>query len=383
MEIKTKVANKIILVIFFYVVLLVSFSLLVSAAVYSRLLPEDFRNLQIELFKFLAGLGIIFLAAGLVISRAMARSISAPLQQMVKVSEAVVKGDFSKRIESKNKEMEELITVFNQVVSSIEKNKQDSSEQINRIKELDKTKSEFISIAAHQLRTPLSAIKWTFRMMIDGDVGDVTLEQKEFLRRGYITNERMITLVNDLLNVSRIEEGRFGYEFKVASIEEIIESILKTIQPLIAEKNLNFIYNKPLRNLRKANVDSEKMVLALENIFNNAIKYTPPKGKITLTLEEKDNQIVIAVSDTGVGIPQDQLPKLFTKFFRAANVIRLQTDGSGLGLFIAKNIVEKHHGVITIESEESKGTTVKIVLPFIEAKVLSSEEKFGEFIKGF
>lgn len=383
MRLKTKLANKIIFIVFFYIVLLTSCTLLVSTVAYNRLLPEDFKDLQIELLKLLVILGVVFLVGAMLVIGLVIKQSVAPIEEVVRVVEGISKGDYTKRVGVKSKELDELVVAVNKVIDEMVGMKQDFDEQIKRVKELDKTKSEFISIAAHQLRTPLSAIKWTLKMMMDGDIGDITVEQKEFLRRGYITNERMISLVNDLLNVSRIEEGRFGYEFKVTAIEDIIENLLKTASSLIQEKNINFSLNKPSGNIRKIKADFEKLTLALENILNNAIKYTPPHGKINMTVEDKDNELTITIIDTGVGVPKDQLAKLFTKFFRGSNVIRLQTDGSGLGLFITKNVVEKHGGSILIQSEESKGTRVTITLPFLEPKVISSEQKFEEFIKGF
>lgn len=383
MRLKTKLANKIIFIVFFYIVLLTSCTLLVSTVAYNRLLPEDFKDLQIELLKLLVILGVVFLVGAVLVIGLVIKQSVAPIEEVVRVVEGISKGDYTKRVGVKSKELDELVVAVNKVIDEMVGMKQDFDEQIKRVKELDKTKSEFISIAAHQLRTPLSAIKWTLKMMMDGDIGDITVEQKEFLRRGYITNERMISLVNDLLNVSRIEEGRFGYEFKVTAIEDIIENLLKTASSLIQEKNINFSLNKPSGNIRKIKADFEKLTLALENILNNAIKYTPPHGKINMTVEDKDNELTITIIDTGVGVPKDQLAKLFTKFFRGSNVIRLQTDGSGLGLFITKNVVEKHGGSILIQSEESKGTRVTITLPFLEPKVISSEQKFEEFIKGF
>lgn len=373
MNIKTKISNKIIITLFSFIILLVSSALLVSVLPYGRF----------ELFKSILGIGLVFLVVGFYVARTIGRNIAIPLQEIIEIIGKVSQGELEKRVEVENKDMEELTRTVNTMIDEVAKMKQGFEEQVKRVKELDKTKSEFISIAAHQLRTPLSAIKWTFKMMIDGDVGDIALEQKEFLKRGYITNERMISLVNDLLNVSRIEEGRFGYEFKPEAIEDIIETLLKAAYPLFEEKKINFKLNKPTNPLRKINADAEKLTLSLENILNNAIKYTPSQGRISLVLEEKDNQLIITISDSGVGVPKDQLSKLFTKFFRGSNVIRLQTDGSGLGLFITKNIIEKHKGHISIQSEESKGTVVEIILPFLEQKILSSEEKFEEFIKGF
>lgn len=383
MSLKTKLANQIFLLLFFYVVFLVSFILLISAMIYGNSGLENLKSLQIDFFKILSVLAVIFLAIGFFISRLVVRETARTLEQIIQVIDDVSKGELSKRATSNNSALQNLVDEVNKMIEETVKMKQHYDEQIKRAQELDKIKSEFISIAAHQLRTPLSAIKWTIKMMIDGDVGDITLEQKEFLKRGYATNERMISLVNDLLNVSRIEEGRFGYEFKPVAIENIIDNLLKIIQPLIQEKRINFIFNKPADELPKINADEEKLLLALENILNNAIKYTPPQGKITLLVKENDDKIELTVSDTGVGVPKDQLPKLFTKFFRGSNVIRLQTDGSGLGLFITKNIIEKHKGQISLQSMENKGATIQITLPIIELRAASMEKRFEKFIESF
>lgn len=380
---KTKLFNRIVLTLFFYIIILVSVVLLISAAIFSQILSENFRNIQIELLRLLVVLAAVFLAGGFLVIKLILRKPGRAVTEIIKVIDAVSKGELDKRVKVEQGALDELIGAVNKMIDEIVGMKQGFDEQIKRAKELDRAKSEFISIAAHQLRTPLSAIKWTLKMMIDGDVGNVTNEQKEFLDRGYVTNERMISLVNDLLNVSRIEEGRFGYEFKTVSIDDIVDNLFKVARPLIAEKRINLVVNRSSGGLRMINADEEKLTLALENILNNSIKYTPPQGKITFSLEDKDGKLVITVSDTGVGIPKDQLPKLFTKFFRGSNAIRLQTDGSGLGLFITKNVIEKHQGTISVQSEEERGTIVKITLPFIESKNVSSEQRFEEFIKGF
>ena len=254
---------------------------------------------------------------------------------------------------------------------------------ISREKTISRLKSEFISIVAHQLRTPLSAIKWTFRMIVDGDVPPpITDEQKQFLERGYDTNERMIKLVSDLLNVSRIEEGRFGYEFIPFSIEKVIDDLLPDYKLRLEKKNLTFTYEKPSEKLPLIKMDPRKIRLALQNLLDNAVHYTPPRGTITLALQldKKNDALRIRVQDTGVGIPRYQMPRLFTKFFRAENVMRMQTEGSGLGLYIVKNIVKRHGGDTEVESEEGKGTTFTVILPTKEEKIPQRETAFEEGI---
>ena len=237
-----------------------------------------------------------------------------------------------------------------------------------REKIIDRMKSDFISIAAHQLRTPLSAIKWSTGMIIDGDAGPINIEQENLLRKSYVSNEVMINLVNDLLNVSRIEEGRFGYNLKSMSLQEVIDLVLGNSKQSIDKGGIEIEMNNQEKNTLVC-LDKEKMALALQNIMDNAIKYTPRYGKISITVVNSgDGFLLLSIKDSGVGIPKKEQNKIFSKFFRATNVVLMETEGTGLGLFIVKNIIVKHGGTITIKSEEGKGTEVIIKLP-IECKI--------------
>jgi len=239
---------------------------------------------------------------------------------------------------------------------------------ITREKTIDRMKSEFISIAAHQLRTPLSAIKWTLKMLMDGDVGSISEEQKKFIGRGYESNERMIHLVNDLLNVSRIEEGRFRYEFSESAIDTIIKEIIDELRHKIDKNDIKVTIKKDPTILPKLILDTSKIRLAIENLLDNAVRYSPPGGKLIIILQKEDDHLLCSIQDSGVGIPKKQQPRVFTKFMRGDNVVRMQTEGTGLGLFIVKNIIERHKGKIWFESEEGKGTTFFFTLPLAQKK---------------
>jgi len=249
---------------------------------------------------------------------------------------------------------------------------------ITREKMVEKIKTEFVSVAAHQLRTPLSAIKWTLKMILEGDVGEVSKEQKSFLEKSYISNERMIGLVNDLLDITRIEEGRYLYKPTLANFEESVNFVFDSFEEEFARKKINFEYNKPKVKIPKITMDVEKIKLVIHNLIDNAIKYTSPEGKVSASLDydEENKEITFSVTDTGVGIPADQQSRLFTKFFRGANVIRMETEGSGFGLFISKNIIEAHNGKIWFKSKEGEGTTFYFSLPL-------KQEEFTDFLKGF
>ncbi len=236
---------------------------------------------------------------------------------------------------------------------------------VTREKNIDKMKSDFISIAAHQLRTPLSAIKWSAGMLLKGDIGEITPEQANLLQKSYDSNERMINLVNDLLNVSRIEEGRFGYHFENIELSEIVKIILETARPMTEKSGIEIVVDEKIAKL-KICADKEKLLLALQNLVDNAVKYTPNGGKVEIKVkDQKEDFLILSIKDNGVGIPKKDLPKLFSKFFRASNVILMQTDGTGLGLFIVRSIIEKHGGKIEAQSEENKGTEFILTLPTI------------------
>jgi len=235
---------------------------------------------------------------------------------------------------------------------------------ITREKLIEKMKTDFVSLAAHQLRTPLSAIKWTLRMLLDGDLGKITKEQREFLEKTYNSNERMIGLINDLLNVTRIEEGRYLYKLTPVSFEDVVKEVIENYKDQIKKKKIKFKFIGFSRKVPKIKLDVEKIKLAISNFLDNAIRYTPEKGKVIVSLQATDKEIRFSVEDSGIGIPKDQQNRLFTKFFRAANAIRTETEGSGLGLFISKNIIEAHGGKVGFKSEEGKGSTFYFTIPY-------------------
>lgn len=244
---------------------------------------------------------------------------------------------------------------------------------VSREQLISRIKSEFVSIAAHQLRTPLSAIKWTLKLLLDGDAGELTASQLEFLQKGYAINERMIKLVSDLLNAARIEEGRFGYEFKEIDLGRFLSNTADNYKPLALSKYVNLVFGNNAGDLQPIFGDPEKLALAINNLLDNAIKYTPSGGTITFKLDKKDNDAVITISDSGVGIPAAEQKRAFSKFFRASNVMRMETEGTGLGLFIVRNVVRRHGGKITFSSRENQGTTFIITLP-LEKGLIPKEE---------
>lgn len=233
-----------------------------------------------------------------------------------------------------------------------------------RLRGLDRAKTQFVSIAAHQLRTPLSAIKWSLSMIIRGEMGFLTNEQKKFLTKSYSSNERMIRLINNLLNISRIEAKKLRYKFVSYQLENLLDIILSDFSGNIKRKHIIIKVHKSKKPLPRVRIDPERIRTVLQNLLDNAIKYTHQKGTITIELEQKDKQAQVSIKDTGIGISESQQEFIFNQFFRADNAIKEVPDGSGLGLFIIKEIVNYHGGKIWFESKENKGSIFYFTVPF-------------------
>lgn len=238
---------------------------------------------------------------------------------------------------------------------------------------IDKAKTEFVSLASHQLRTPLSAINWYTEMLLAGDAGAVNPEQLQYLQEVANANTRMIQLVNDLLNVSRIELGTFVAHPQPLDILVVLRSIMDELKPAIDEKQLTLqeTHDPELHT----NADPTLLRAIIQNIISNAVKYTPPNGTITVSITRPAadtpiagvtvpaHSFLLSVTDTGYGIPAHQTDKIFTKLFRADNVQEKDTEGTGLGLYIAKSICQAAGGDIWFTSTENTGSTFYFYLP--------------------
>lgn len=232
-----------------------------------------------------------------------------------------------------------------------------------RLLELDKVKTEFISVAAHQLRTPLTAIRWAFNSLSPKNaITPPSEEQRRTIELGKGAADNMTLIVNDLLNVARISGGTFQFSIEPGDVRDAVRASGNLFEEIARSKNIRLIFEVPAVPL-PAKFDRGNLALAIENLIDNAIKYTPNGGSVSVRATREGDKIHITVSDTGIGISRDEQARLFEKFFRGKSAARMFTDGSGLGLFIAKNIVEGHGGTIVLVSGENGGTDATIVLP--------------------
>ncbi len=230
------------------------------------------------------------------------------------------------------------------------------------LKRLNKVKSDFVSAVSHELRTPLTSIKGYASILMTGKLGEVSQAQKERLEKIDKHSNSLTRLVNNLLDISRIESGRFQMEMREISIKDALDSIVDVIAPQIKEKRISLKINAKTKQ-DKVRVDSSQFERVFINLLGNAVKFTPEKGRVTISAKEKDDVLEFSVEDSGIGIPKKDLEHVFEEFFRSDNALDQKVKGTGLGLSLVKKIIEAHKGKIWVESELGKGTKFTFTIP--------------------
>ncbi|CAN5419664.1 hypothetical protein BH10PAT3_BH10PAT3_2440 [soil metagenome] len=232
----------------------------------------------------------------------------------------------------------------------------------DKLKALDEAKDEFISMASHQLRTPLTSVKGYVSMVLEGDAGKIGGQQRQLLEQAFNSSQRMVYLIADLLNVSRLKTGKFVIDSKPTNLPEVIEGELNQLTETAKAHNLELTFEKPA-TFPLMKLDETKTRQVIMNFMDNAIYYTPPGGHIKVQLAATDKTIDFKVVDDGLGVPKSEEHHLFTKFFRAGNAKKARPDGTGLGLFMAKKVIIAQGGTIIFSSEEGKGSTFGFSFP--------------------
>ncbi len=227
-----------------------------------------------------------------------------------------------------------------------------------RLAEASRMKSEFISVISHQLRTPLSNLKWAIEILMSGRLGRIEEQQTEYFRILKENISRMTELVSDLLTVSRIETATLLLEKKEVFLPDLIKNLILKFKPFAQASNIEIIF-RPQENL----TDISQIKSVMENLLDNAIRYIKNSGQVEVLLEKRGKNLYFEIKDNGVGIPKEDQKYIFQKFFRSGNVLKYQTQGSGLGLYISKAIIEKLGGKIGFQSKENKGSTFWFTLP--------------------
>ncbi len=240
-----------------------------------------------------------------------------------------------------------------------------------------RSKSEFIEIASHQLRTPLTGIVWAWESLVNEELKP---ETHTLVVSGLQATKHLGDIIDDMLDVSRIEEGRFGYDFVSQDIVAFLQKIVDEASLAATKYQVKVYFDRPPEKNIAITFDPKKLAIAVSNLIDNALKYNVKNGEVVVKVESipQEPYIKVSVRDTGIGIPEKDLPKLFAKFFRSDNASRFATEGTGLGIYITKNVVERHGGKIWVESELNRGTTFAFTLPIDPALIPVKERVYGE-----
>jgi len=234
-------------------------------------------------------------------------------------------------------------------------------EDITAFKQLDEMKSDFVNMVAHELRSPLVSIRQLDSVLLEGMAGPLLEKQQDFVGRGIKKIDALLKLINDLLDIAKIESGKAVRHQVPIDIGQVIEDMIVLMEPRASEQDIELSYS--CKDLKPVKADPKSIEEIFNNLITNAINYSPDAGQVVVSAEGLGEYIEIKVMDTGVGIPAEELPKIFDKFYRVKHPKTRQVMGTGLGLSIVKGVVEAHHGTIDVESSPNKGTTFRILLP--------------------
>lgn len=257
-------------------------------------------------------------------------------------------------------EVREINATLQQRIDIATKELRDSN---TKLRHIDQVKDEFISMASHQLRTPLTSVKGYMSMVLEGDAGNISPQQRHLLTEAFKSSERMVHLIADFLSVSRLQTGKFVLDQQQSNLEEVVKQEIDALKLVAKSHNMQLVYKRPEHTIPLLTFDEAKIRQVVMNFIDNAIYYSRGNATIAVALELDTNKVSFTVTDTGIGVPKSEQQHLFTKFFRAKNARRQRPDGTGIGLFLAKKVITAHGGSVIFHSVEGKGSTFGFRLP--------------------
>jgi signal transduction histidine kinase len=342
-------------------------------------IDEDEAFYSLNKIKLLFIFEVIVIAfVTLIVGVLLSRRLTKPLVALHKGSEMIGSGNLDYKVEIDSKdELEDLGNAFNKMtenlkqstttIGSLEEAIQKSRELEEKLKKALDVKSEFVALVSHELKTPLTSIKESICLILDGLAGDVSDEQKDLLQITKRNIDRLTRLVNDILDIQKLDMGKMKYSFKECDINQVIEDVVKTEENVAKDKKIELIANLD-KNISPISADRDRLSQVIYNLVNNALKFTE-NGNITINTKQENDNILISVADSGMGIDKNDLEKLFKSFSQlkqeksSEDMSSSSTKGTGLGLAISKKIIEAHGGTITVDSVLHKGTTFTITIP--------------------
>lgn len=319
----------------------------------------------ILLFVIVPSIGLSFM---------LANYIARPVRRLKKSMREVFRGNFSAEVPSSRKdELGQMLQLFNSTLRKLKE-----IDERNRV--ISQVKSQFVTVAAHQLGTPASSARWALQYLLSGKLGPLTEEQKQLIERCMRSNDQLARIIGDLLNVARLEEGKFGYEFSDVNIVEVVETLIKEFE-LQADKNgVRLEFRNAAGESLTITADRKRLIMVISTLIDNAIRYSRRGGVVSISLSLSKEAVELEVRDEGIGIPESEKNQIFSVFFRASNAIVHQPFGNGLGLYISRQIVNRHKGRISFISDEGKGTTFYMSVP-LKKETASLKEPIEAFME--
>lgn len=355
-----------------------------------QVIDGEFNQLA-RLFIYLGSLGIFI---GIMAAYFLAAKLTHPIIKLTESALAIRAGNLNAYSDiSTNDELEQLSREFQGMVEKLKQyyfqeytqkkeavHAKERLEELNeRLQELDHQKTDFLNTASHQLRTPLSIIHWSLSMIVE-EAGHMSIPapQLELLEESLKSTKRMVDLVNDLLDVSRIEQGRKELAWAKGNYGKVCDDLVKALQPLAQNKKLELTYTQE-GDVPDSYLDEKAFYQVVNNFVDNAIKYTP-QGFVKVFCSKHDDRIEIKINDSGIGMGDEEKQRLFTRFARGDEASKMFANGSGLGMYVAKAILKQHGGEIDVQSEKGKGTTFILSVPIYD-EIPTNLSASGDIIK--
>jgi two-component system phosphate regulon sensor histidine kinase PhoR len=315
---------------------------------------EDLQKINREIRSeiFVAGLIVLVLVFG--VSALVSRRISGPMADIARNVQEIRSGNLDKHIESSSND--EIRVVAHAINELVEKLKVD----IEQLKKLERVRSEFLGNVSHELRTPIFALQGFLETLLDGAIDDPQVN-RDFLEKAHVHAARLNTLLSDLINISQIESGEMKMSFRYFAVSDFLEQVVSEMMPLAQQNGITLTLQKPGVEV-EAYGDKERLKQVMVNLIANAVKYNKPAGRVAVAYERVDGNVKISVKDTGVGIAQEHLPRIFERFYRVDKERSREAGGTGLGLAIVKHIVEAHGSKVEVESRATHGSTFSFSL---------------------